>query len=130
MGSIVRRGSLSVAGIAWATALVLGVGVLGMGPALLLSDLVFPAVGIGAGVSPIFSQETGSDLSQLLVGSAYPLGDIFLLVIMSVAGTRRSLHVRDLSLGGRSRCQSHHGEGDNGRQRRYQSLGIPNPYLH
>jgi signal transduction histidine kinase len=200
MESIVRRGSLTVAGIAWATALVLGVGFLGDGAAQLLSDLVFPAVAIGAGtfvvlaafrsqrasrvawlllglgvvllgigeaawsvyeivldlepptpgwpdvfylsaypiliggvlaiprlapnayqwgqqivdllvvvsglamlawmtvLSPIFSQGSGSNLSQLLVGSAYPLGDIFLLVIISVVGTRRSLHVRDLSL--------------------------------
>lgn len=50
MESVVRKGSLVIAGVAGLTALLLGLQTLPDGPALIVSDLIFPVVAIGAGV--------------------------------------------------------------------------------
>lgn len=197
MKSVVRRGSWAIAGLAWITAFVLALRTLSDVDALNVSDLVFPLVGMGAGlliilgafdrsgrerlawsllglgvavlglgelawswheltlgVEPPFpglpdvfylsgypllvagvlttprqapsryqrgqqlidlvvvvsglallawmtvlvpTFQEASDLTsfEMLVGSAYPLSDIFVLVTIGVVGIRRSLHARD-----------------------------------
>jgi len=45
---------------------------------------------------PVFEQGSDISLFELIVGSAYPLGDIFLLATIGLVGIRRSTHVRDI----------------------------------
>ena len=47
---------------------------------------------------PVFRQTADVSPSELLVGAAYPLGDIFLLATIGVVGIRRSIHIRDYSM--------------------------------
>ena len=47
-------------------------------------------------LAPVFQEGSAISLSEIIVGSAYPLGDVFLLATIGVVGIRRSIHVRDI----------------------------------
>ena len=48
-------------------------------------------------LNPTFQDSAGVSIPEALVSSAYPLGDVFLLAIISVLGIRRKLFTRDLA---------------------------------